>query len=107
MGYLGTDNVPEIEKRIQTGDKKAKLVFEAMAYQIAKEIGAYSTVFKGRFDAIIFTGGLARSRMLVGILKNRILFLGKVLVFPGEVELEALAYAGLLVLQRKVRPKQY
>lgn len=107
MGYLGTDNVVQIEKRIRSGDKKAKLVFEAMAYQIAKDIGAYTTVFKGKLDAIIFTGGLSRSKMLIKMLKNRISFLGRVLIFPGEEEMKTLAYGGFLVLQRKLRPKLY
>ena len=107
MGYLGTDNMRLVEKRIGRKDKKAKLIFEAMAYQIAKEIGAYATVFKGKFDAIIFTGGLARSKILVNTLKDKISFLGKIIVFPGEEESKALASGGLLVLQKKVKPKFY
>ena len=107
MGYLGTDNVVKIESRIKSGDKLARLVFEAMVYQIAKEIGAYATVFKGRFDAIVFTGGLSRSKMLIRMLRDRVSFLGKILVFPGEEELNALAHAGLAVAQNKIKPKLY
>lgn len=107
IGYLGTDDLVEIEKRIKSGDKKAALVYEAMAYQIAKEIGAYATVFHGKIDAVVFTGGMARSRKLIGTLKKRVSFLGRILVFPGEEEQEALALAGLAVLQKKVKPKTY
>lgn len=107
MGYLGTDDIREIEGRIHRGDKKARLVFEAMTYQIAKEIGAYAAVFKGKIDAILLTGGASHSKLLMKILKPRISFLGRIMVFPGEVEMRALAYGGLLVLKKKVRPKEY
>lgn len=107
VGYLGTDDAIKIEKRIRRGEKRAKLVFEALVYQIAKEIGAYSTVLNGNLDAIIFTGGLSRSKMLVRILKKRVSFLARVMIFPGEEELRALRDAGLAVLKKKVKVKKY
>jgi len=59
VAYLGTNNADEVEKRIQNGDEYAREVYEAMAYQIAKEIGAMATVLKGKVDAVVLTGGLA------------------------------------------------
>lgn len=65
VAYLGTNSLIEVEKRVAHGDTVAREVYEAMAYQIAKEIGAMSTVAGGRIDAIILTGGMAKSAILV------------------------------------------
>ena len=78
VAYLGTNDIRDVEARINDGDEKAKLVHEAMIYQICKEIGAYATVLKGEIDAIILTGGIA---------------------YPGEDEMSALAEGGLRVLK--------
>lgn len=96
LAYLGTDDISKIEARIDQGDGKAKLVYDAMVYQIAKEIGAYSVVLKGRLDAIVLTGGMTLSRRLVRQLKIWIRHLARrVIVFPGEEEMRALVSAVL------------
>ncbi len=41
---------------IESGNGKALKVAKAMAYQIAKEIGAMAVVLEGKVDAIAFTG---------------------------------------------------
>lgn len=96
--YLGTADALEVEKRIERGDKQAKLIYEAMAYQVAKEIGACSAILKGDVDAVIITGGIAHSRMLVGWIEERVRFIAPVRVYPGENEMDALAAGGLRVL---------
>jgi len=94
LAYLGTDDIPRIEARINKGDGKAKLVYDAMAYQIAKEIGAYSVVLKGKLDAIVLTGGMTLSTRLVRQLKSWIGHLApRVIVFPGEEEMRAMVSA--------------
>ncbi len=108
LSYLGTDDIKEIEKRIDNGDSQAKLVYDAMIYQIAKEVGAYAVVLKGKIDAIIITGGIAHSRRFVTQLKKWIKFLSKrFFVYPGEGEMEALALGVLRVLQHEEEPKEY
>jgi butyrate kinase len=107
VAYLGTNNCEEIEKRIEAGDKKAKTVYEAMIYQIACEIGARAVALKGEINAIVLTGGLAKSEMLVNKLKEWISFLGKVLVYPGEDEMEALAFGALRVLRGEEEARIY
>jgi len=107
LAYLGTDNVEEIEKRIDSGDEKAKLVYEAMVYQIAKEIGAMATTLSGKVDAIVLTGGIAHSQKLVNMIKERVEFISKVLVFPGEDEMEALTLGALRVLTGEEKEKEY
>ncbi len=98
MAYLGTDDALQVEAGIARGDKKAGEVYEAMAYQAAKEIGAMATVLAGRLDAVVLTGGLARSALFCEHLSERVAFLGPVYRFPGEFEMEALAGGALRVL---------
>ena len=78
-----------------------------MAYQIAKELAAMTVVVNGRFDAIVLTGGLAYSRRLVAMIRERVQFLGQVLVYPGEDELLALAQGALRVLHGEESAKIY
>ena len=107
VAYLGTNSAEEVEQRIAAGDPEAREVYEAMAYQIAKEIGAMATVLHGRIDAVLLTGGLATSAMLTGWLTERTRFLGQVLVFPGEDEMSALAQAALRVLRGEEQTLEY
>lgn len=95
FAYLGTTNVIEIEKRIAAGDLKAAEVFEAMIYQVAKEIGACAAVLEGKVDAIALTGSLVYSQRLLDSLKNKISFIAPVYLNPGENEMEALADAAM------------
>jgi len=91
MGHLGTSDCREVVKRIEAGDDKALLVLEAMAYQIAKEIGAMATVLKGEVDAIILTGGIAHNPKVVPWIVERVKFIAPVIIKPGQNELKALA----------------
>jgi butyrate kinase len=107
VAYLDTNDAKIVEDRIHEGDSYAKLIYQAMAYQIAKEIGAMSTVLKGKIDGILLTGGLAHSKLLIGWIEERVAFLGPVFVFPGEFEMEALALGALRVLRGAERAKSY
>ncbi len=107
IAYLGESDLITIEKRINDGDEKALLYFNAMAYQIAKEIGVAATVLKGKFDAIILTGGMANSKRLTDEIKKYVAFLGDVRVVPGEFEMEALAAAGMRYLNGEEKLKSY
>ncbi|MBN1894988.1 butyrate kinase [bacterium] len=98
VAYLGTQDMLEVRRRISSGDAHAAQVVDAMAYQIAKEIGACSTVLEGRVDAVVITGGLAQDEQLVGDLKGRIAWIAPVLVYAGEREMLALAQGCLAVL---------
>jgi butyrate kinase len=91
VAYLGTTSGLEIEKRIGEGDAQAAEVFEAMIYQVAKEIGACATVLEGKVDAIALTGSLAYSKRLTESLTMRIAFIAPVHLDPGENEMDALA----------------
>jgi butyrate kinase len=105
--YLGTNSVEEVEKRIQAGDQTAKEVYQAMAYQIAKEIGAMATVLQGKLNAIVLTGGIAHSKMLMSWIEKRVSFIAPVMIYPGEDEMRALAEAALRVLKGEEQTKEY
>jgi len=107
LAYLGTDDLEKITQRIERGDPQAELCLEAMAYQIAKEIGAMAAVLKGRVEAIIITGGMAHSQLLLNLIKLRIAFISQIIVYPGEDEMEALALGALRVLRGEEEAKEY
>jgi butyrate kinase len=105
--YLGTKDLAEVEMRIAAGDSKAALAWEAMIYQIAKEIGAMATVLQGRVDAVIVTGGMARSDQLSKRLRASVEWIAPLRVYPGEDELQALAEGALRVLRGEEVAKDY
>jgi len=89
------------------GDQKAVLITDALAYQIAKEIGAMSAVLAGKVDVIILTGGLAYQESHVEKIRSRVEFIARVVVYPGEDEIRALAFNGLLAMDGKIEIKSY
>lgn len=99
VGYIGTNELEKCERLLKEGDDYATLVFESMAYQISKEIGAMVAVLEGRVDAIILTGGMAFSDRFTGSIKQRVSLIAPIHVFPGENELSALVEGALRVLR--------
>ncbi len=106
-GYLETVDAREVEKMISEGNREAALVYEAMAYQVAKGIGELSTVLMGKVDAIVLTGGIAYSKMITDWISERVSFLAPVEVMAGENELESLAFGALRVLNGEEKAKTY
>ena len=78
-----------------------------MAYQIGKDIGAMSVVLKGQVDGIVLAGGLAHSRMLIGWIVERVDFIARVFIYPGEDEMTAMAEGALRVLRGEEQVKRY
>ncbi len=107
VSYLNTNDAREVEGRIKDGDKEAELVYYAMAYQIAKEIGAAATVLKGNVDGILITGGIAYDKNFVAWIEERVKFIGPFKAYPGEDELTALCEGGLRVLSGREEVKIY
>ena len=93
--------------RVKAGDQEAIKVHDAIAYQLAKEVGALSTVLKGEVDAIIFTGGMAYDKILIDKIKEMVSFIAPVTVYPGEDEMEALAMNGRMVMNGEINAKIY
>ncbi|HOK22907.1 MAG TPA: butyrate kinase [Candidatus Hydrothermia bacterium] len=107
VDYLGTDSLEEVLSRIERGDTEADLVYRAMIYQIAKEIGSMACALKGKVDYIILTGGMSRSPKLQKDVMGYVNWIAPVKVFPGENEMEALAYGVMRVLRGEITPKEY
>ena len=96
--HLGTTDIRLIEEMIEKGDKKAEALLSAMCYNIAKAIGSLATVLKGDVDAVILTGGVAKSKGVTGEISERVKFIAHVEIMPGEYELEALAAGCLRII---------
>jgi butyrate kinase len=107
VDHLGVSDVREILKRIEDGDSYAKLVYDAMIYQIGKNMGAYAAVLKGKVDAILIGGGLANDPYLIEKLKGMVGYIAPVKVYPGEFEMEALANGAIRVLNGSEQPRIY
>ncbi len=107
VAYLGTNDAVQVEKMIEHGDEKAKSIYDAMAYQIAKEIGSQAAVLEGQIDAIVLTGGLAYGKEFVQNISRRVNWIADVIVQPGENELQALAEGALRILRGEEEMKQY
>ncbi len=106
-GYLGTGDVREVERRIDAGDGTAALILSAMAYQVSKEIGGSAAALSGNVAAIILTGGVAFSERVTGMIKESVSFIAPVLVYPGQAEMEALAWYAEAALSGKERILPY
>ncbi|WP_319227727.1 butyrate kinase [Draconibacterium orientale] len=107
VAYLGTNDALEVEKRVEKGDEKAKLVQEALFYQVAKMIGEMAVVLEGKVDGILLTGGLAYDKQLETYIRNRTAFISEVFVYPGEDELEALAMNAFRVANGEIEAREY
>lgn len=105
--YLDTNNVKEVVERAEKGDMKAKEIIDAMSYQIGKEIGALSTVSNGKIDAIILTGGIAYSKYICGEIEKRVSFISKVVIIPGEYEMQSLYDGAERVLAGEEKEREY
>lgn len=105
VAYLGTNSAVEVEKMIAAGDERAKLVYEAMAYQVSKDIADMAAAMMFDVDRVIMTGGIAHSKMLTEMIKRRVKKIAPVEVIPGSFEMEALAAGALRVLRGEEQAK--
>jgi len=107
VAYLGTNDMRKVESQVHNGNEKVTQIYQAMAYQVAKEIGVYATVLKGSVDAIVLTGGLAYDKGFVGWITDYVRWIAQVMVYSGEEEMTALALGALRVLRGEEEAKTY
>ena len=105
--YLGTEDVREVVKMVESGDEQAKLIFDAFVYQVAKEIGAYFAASKGKAHAIIITGGIAFNEHVINDIREYVGNLTEFHVYPGENEMEALAEVVFRVIDGEEKAQEY
>ncbi|MFP4612428.1 MAG: butyrate kinase [Spirochaetaceae bacterium] len=107
VAYLGTNDGREVAERIDAGDEQAEHIYRAMAYQVAKEVGAMAAVLAGQVDLILITGGLAHDRRFCDWITERVSFIAEVEIYPGEDEMRALAEGALRVLSGAEEAHEY
>jgi butyrate kinase len=107
ISYLGTDSGLEVEQRIEKGDKYAESIEDALCYQVSKEIGASAAVLNGKVDAIFMSGGLVYNKRLVKQIENRVGFVAKLHIYPGEKEMEALSQGAVRVMKGQEQAQEY
>jgi butyrate kinase len=107
VAYLCTKDIRRVKERIQAGDDRALLYYQAMAYQVAKEIGLFATVLKGEIDGIVLTGGLAFDDAFIQWIRERVEWIAPLFVFPGEEEMTALALGALRVMRGEEKARTY
>ncbi len=107
MAHLGTTDSRKVEERITAGDEHAKLIYDAMILNVAKNIGKIAPGVCGKIDAILLTGGIAHSDYVTDGIKRYVSFLAPVIVYPGEDEMNALALGGLRVLRGEESAKTF
>lgn len=107
MAYMKTNSAYEVELMAQEGDEKARILQDAMSYQIGKTIASMCAVLHGEVDAIILTGGISHNPMVVEYIKKMVSFIAPVVIYPGEDEMHALAMNGLMVLKGEIKPREY
>jgi butyrate kinase len=105
--HLGTSDAREVAEMIKSGDSYARLIYDAMIYQIGKYIGAYATVLHGQVDGILLTGGITHDAYLVEKVTEMVKYIAPVRVYPGELEMEAMANGALRVLTGQEQAKVY
>lgn len=106
VAYFNTNDLQEVEEMAKSNDQAA-LVLDAMAYRVAKEIGAAAISFRGKVDAILLTGGMAYSDRLTSYITDHTAFIAPVHKYPGEDELQALASAIMRVFTGEEEVKVY
>lgn len=99
VGLVGTDDAREVCRRIDEGDTWAELCYDAMAYQVAKAIGAFAAVLKGEVDGIALTGGVSNDPRFVSYVEERVGWIAPVKVYGGDFEMEALAAGAVRALE--------
>ncbi|MBC7361598.1 MAG: butyrate kinase [Candidatus Aminicenantes bacterium] len=107
VAHLGTNDMRAVEEMVKNGDPKATLIIQAMAYNVAKWVGAMATVLEGKVDAVVLTGGLAYYRYFVDLIKERCEFIAPVYIYPGEDEMRALLEGALRVLKGEEKARIY
>lgn len=107
VAYLGTNSAREVEKRAAEGDDYAKLIYDGMAYQVSKEVGAMAAVLNFEVDGILITGGIAHGKYFVNQIIEQCHRLAPIHVYPGEDEMKALAMNGLRVINGETIIKEY
>lgn len=107
VDLLGTSDALEVSRRAEAGDEACRRAWDAMVYQICKEIGAMAAALGGNVDGILLGGGMVHNKGLVCAIEERCGWIAPVFAYPGEFELEAMAAGARRVLDGDEEPLRY
>jgi butyrate kinase len=109
--HTGTNDLREVEARMDAGDEAAILAFTAQAYSVAKYTGGMAaTLFEedeAPIAAVVLTGGMAKSPRLVAEIERRVRWIAPVIALPEVEEMRALALGAELALRGDSPVQQY
>lgn len=92
MAYLGTARMDDVREAFYAGDGKTCFMVTAMAYQVAREIGARATALYGNVEGIVLTGPWAS---FVEEIRSRVEWIAPLSIHMWESELFMLAIAAV------------
>ena len=98
FSYVGTTDFREICAKVVEGDPKFVQAYEALVYQLAKDIGAMAAVLHFDVDAIVYTAGMAYEEFFCNDISKYVAKLAPIIRLPGEEEMRSLAEGALRVL---------
>jgi len=107
VAYFGTNSMLDVENMANDGNELAQVFLKAYVLNICKYIAAMAATADGKVDAILLTGGIAHSKMLMDAIKAKIGFIAPVEVFPGEDEINSLAENGYIILSGQTKIHTY
>jgi butyrate kinase len=107
FSYFKTKDFKKVTEKYKAGDQETIDIVDAMAYQVAKDVGGLATVNYGKVDCIIITGGMAYQEFFVNMIIDRIKFIAPVKLYPGEDEMRALVEGTYRVLTGEESPGMY
>ena len=107
FSYLGTTDFRVVCARKAEGDAEAAAAYQALVYQLSKDIGAMAAVLHFDVDAIVYTGGMAYEQSFCDDITACVGKIAPVLRLPGEEEMRSLAEGALRVLRGQQEAGQY
>ena len=107
VAYTGSNDMRLLTERANAGDSKIQELLDAYYFQVAKEIACKSIALKGEVDQIILTGGVAYGKEAVTAITELVDWIAPVTVYPGEMEMLALAQGALRVLTEEENALEY
>jgi len=101
FAHAGVDSPEALYRACQSGDPGAVKALDAMAYQVAKEVGRQMAALHGKPDCITLCGIGARISPLVDSIEKRVGKWGKVLCQLGDLTMSRLFEEGTKLLSQK------
>ena len=107
LSYVGTTDFRVICAKVVEGDPKFVKAYQALVYQLAKDIGAMAAVLHFDVDAIVYTAGMAYEQFFCDDISAYVSKIAPIIRMPGEEEMRSLAEGALRVLHGEQEASVY